>query len=183
MDTRKVYILLSYTGTMPSKVIKLWTRKTYTHVSLALDKDFRRMYSFGRKYLRYPLIGGFVKEDPDKGIFAIFKNTFCKVYELNVTNDQYQKIEDNIDYFIINKKKFKYNFLGLLGVILNKTIVIKNRYFCSQFVAKVLEDSDLNVINKPSELATPQDFINSNSLKEVYTGQLSSYRKEPIVEA
>ena len=46
---KKVYILLTHTGTILSKAIKLYTSHEYTHVSIALDEKLDRLYSFGRR--------------------------------------------------------------------------------------------------------------------------------------
>ena len=36
---KKIYIVLTYTGTILSKIIKGYTRAEYCHVSLALDEN------------------------------------------------------------------------------------------------------------------------------------------------
>ena len=51
-DSKKVYILLSKTKTVPSNLIKLMTREPYCHTSLALDISLDEMYSFARKGLK-----------------------------------------------------------------------------------------------------------------------------------
>ena len=45
---KKIYIILTHTGTMLSKIIKKYTKDEFSHVSIALDKELNRMYSFGR---------------------------------------------------------------------------------------------------------------------------------------
>ena len=47
-QTRKVYIVLSQTGTVLSRILKLYTRSPYNHSSIALTEDLEVMYSFGR---------------------------------------------------------------------------------------------------------------------------------------
>ena len=46
---KEIYLILTYTGTIPSKMIKMYTKYTYSHVSLSLDKDLSEMYSFARR--------------------------------------------------------------------------------------------------------------------------------------
>lgn len=60
--TRKIYIVLTYTGTILSKIIRIYTRAEFCHVSLSLDKRLNKMYSFGRLNPYNPFIGGFVHE-------------------------------------------------------------------------------------------------------------------------
>ena len=45
---KKIYIVLTYSGTPLAKIIKLYTKKDYSHVSISLDKKLTKMYSFGR---------------------------------------------------------------------------------------------------------------------------------------
>ena len=42
--TKKIYIVLTYTGTILSRIIKLYTKAEYCHVSLSLDKKLNKMY-------------------------------------------------------------------------------------------------------------------------------------------
>lgn len=70
---KKIYIVLTYTGTILSKLVKMYTKKEYSHVSIALDEDLKEMYSFGRTYAYCPFIAGFVHEEIDKGTFKRFK--------------------------------------------------------------------------------------------------------------
>ena len=60
---KKIYIILTNSGTILSRVIKLYTRKEYTHVSISLDKRLRKMYSFGRLNPYNPFYGGFIHEE------------------------------------------------------------------------------------------------------------------------
>ena len=55
---RKTYIILTYTGTILSKIVKIYTKKEYSHVSISLDSDLTQMYSFGRLNPYNPFIGG-----------------------------------------------------------------------------------------------------------------------------
>ena len=72
MQNKKIYIVLSQTGTWFSRAIKFFTKDPYNHASISLDKELNHMYSFGRKKVNNPLRGGFVREYTDKGVFAKF---------------------------------------------------------------------------------------------------------------
>lgn len=48
VKTKKIYIILTYSGTILSRLIKVYTREKYCHVSVALDENLNEMYSFGR---------------------------------------------------------------------------------------------------------------------------------------
>ena len=57
---KKIYIMLSFTGTILSRIVKVVTLKEYSHVSVALDLEFNSLYSFGRINPKNPFSGGFV---------------------------------------------------------------------------------------------------------------------------
>lgn len=46
---KKIYLLLTRTGTKFSTIIHRVTKYEYTHASIALDKELNQLYSFGRK--------------------------------------------------------------------------------------------------------------------------------------
>lgn len=43
---KKIYIILTHTGTLLSKIIKMYTKDEYSHVSISLDSELEEMYSF-----------------------------------------------------------------------------------------------------------------------------------------
>lgn len=81
---KKIYIILTYTGTVLSRIIKCYTKDEFSHVSIALDKDLRQMYSFGRLNPYNPFKGGFVHEGINIGTFKRFKNTRARIYSLEI---------------------------------------------------------------------------------------------------
>ena len=101
---KKIYIVITHTGTLLSKIIRSYTKDEFSHVSLSLDIDLKQMYSFGRLNPYNPFFGGFVQEYQDDGTFKRFKNTRTKIIELDITDDQFDKLIKNIQYFKENKK-------------------------------------------------------------------------------
>lgn len=178
MKDHKLYLLLSDTGSIISKGIKVYTRKPYSHISLALDINLNEIYSFGRLKPYNPLIGGFVREDIEKGTFSIFPNTTCELYEIEVTRDQYNLIRNEISRFIESDHKYSYNYLGAVGVMINKPVKREYSYFCSQFVAEVLQNSDIRLVEKDTGLTLPNDFRELDDLQLVYSGSLQQYKKK-----
>ena len=116
---KKIYIVLTYTGTVLAKVVKLYTKKEYSHVSISLDKELNNMYSFGRLNPYNPFWGGFVQESPKYGTFKRFKNTKSKIYSLDIDEEQYEVIKDLINKINTDKKNYKFNVMGLVAVMLN----------------------------------------------------------------
>ncbi len=175
MQKRSIYIVLSQTNTLPARFIRFYTREPYAHVSLALDEDLDEMYSFARKGIYNPLNGGFVEEHLDQGILGRCKTAKCSVFELRVTQTQYNRIKQEIDLFKRDKNLYSYNFIGLLGVVLHIPITTEFSYFCSQFVATVLQRSHVHILDKESALVRPVDFRVNTHLTPIYTGLLTEY--------
>ncbi|WP_087974394.1 hypothetical protein [Oceanobacillus rekensis] len=172
MEEKKVYIVLTDTGTLFTKMIKFYTRKPYNHASISCDADLSEVYSFGRKKPNNPFIGGFVRENFKTGLF---KQSRAAIYCCTVSDHQLQKANDYIKRIEKQKDQFRYNFLGLFGVILNKPVKRKNAYFCSQFVATVLKECDIIEFPKPLSLVMPHDLQEAEDFQLVYQGKLAHF--------
>ena len=175
-ESYKIYIVLTYSGTFLSRCIKTYTGEPYSHVSVSLNVKLNNMYSFGRKYYKNPFIGGFVEESINKGVYGKFKNTTCAVYSLKINEIQYNNLRNLLYKFEINRERYGYNLLGLLGVILNTPIKRKYKFFCSQFVATLLDYSGLHIFNKPASLVSPKDFRYCSKMTLIYEGRLNDYK-------
>jgi len=172
---KRIYIMLSFTGTILSRIVKVVTLREYSHVSIALDLEFNSLYSFGRINPRNPFSGGFVKEEIDSGTYKVFKNTVCKVYSLDVTEVQYSKLKTFIDDFYKDKDRYGFNVIGLFGPMINIPMNRQHHYFCSQFVGKALLKSDIYDFHKDVGLIKPIEFATIPNLKAVYEGKLQDY--------
>lgn len=172
----EIYLMLSQTRTYFARLIKLYTREPYAHASIAFDIDLEEMYSFGRKRPNNPFKTGFIEEDIDSGVFGKYEETACSVYSLKVSKIQYDNLKKEIEIFKSNREKYSYNFLGIVGVMINVPLTSDNRYFCSQFIAYLLERSDIHIFNKCYGLVRPFDIRMCSQLKKVYNGKLVNYR-------
>lgn len=170
-----IYILLTHSGSMFAKLINVYTRDKYTHASIALDKDLKELYSFGRLKPYNPIRAGFVQEDIINGTFGRFPKTRCALYSLKVDEIQYYKVEKNLEKFKEESKKYGYNFLGLFGAMFHHPIQRRYSYFCSQFVSEVLMNSGIKIIDKHPGLTAPMDFLCCEDLEFVYEGYLNIY--------
>lgn len=186
MGERTLYFLFTDTGTNLSRLINFFTRESLNHVSISFDKELSKVYSFGRKHPRNPFIGGFVNEEIH-GEFL--KNSNCAVYTLDVSNEHYEVIKQNIRNFENDRDNYRYNFLGLLGILFRIEIERKNAYFCSQFIATIMEDTKLFELPKPYCFVTPTDIRDQCGMQLIYEGILGDYEpstvpqiKEPIVQ-
>ncbi|WP_274364751.1 hypothetical protein [Paenibacillus thermotolerans] len=172
---RSVYILLTNTGTLFTKTIQSYTKAPYNHASISFNKELSELYSFGRKNPSNPLNGGFVKEDIKTGTFSKYPETTCVIYELKVTEREVEKMKRVLHIFIRSRQKYLYNILGVIGIALKEPVEFSNSYFCSQFVAEILQRSGIKLWNKLPALVTPDDFRQSDRLQLIYEGKLSEY--------
>lgn len=169
---RTIYIMLSHSGSMFSKAIKICSRDRYTHVSIALDEDLNELYSFGRIKPYNPMIGGFVREDIVNGTYRRFPETKCAIYALEIEDYQYTRLKRELNKFKRDSRRYGYNFIGVLSAAFNKPIHRKYSYFCSQFVSEILQKSGIEIINKDPRLTSPMDFSRCNGLECIYEGDL-----------
>ena len=170
----RIYILLTQTTSVLTRVIKFCTKTPYNHASLAFDERLEYTYSFGRVNPNDPLIGGFAHERLDTGVF---KDATCQLLSLDVTPEQYRKMRQRVAQIEANQVKYKFNFIGLFGAKFDFEVKRKYAYFCSQFVSKVLQEVGLFPEDFPSHLVKPSDLAEHVNLKVEYQGPLSEYLK------
>lgn len=171
---KRIYFVLTYTGTILSKIVKWYTKKEYSHISISLDNELNQMYSFGRLNPYNAFMGGFVHESPYYGTFKRFKNTKSLIFYLEVTEVQYQKIKMQLEYFKRNKRNFRFNSIGLFAVAFNIKWQKKNSYYCAEFVKYILERAKIE--NTLPEMIKPEDFRTIKNTKKVYEGKLNQYK-------
>lgn len=173
---KEIYIVLTYTGTLLSKVIKAFTGNEFAHVSIALDVELKNMYSFGRLNPYNPFIGGFVHEYIDDGTFKRFKNTVSKVYAIQIEDEKYENLKKIISKIQDNKKDYTFNILGLFAAGIHIRLKYDKSFYCAEFVKYVLDKSKINT-NLPDTIK-PEDFkkLEYANAKVIYTGLLREYR-------
>ena len=169
---KKIYIVLTYTGTILAKIVRMYTKREFSHVSIALDEDLKEMYSFGRINAYNPCWGGLVHEGLDKGTFKRFKKTKARVYSLTVKEEQYDKVVEVIRNIQNNKFEYDFNVLGLAAVLINYKVKREKSFYCAEFVKYVLEES--KICSLP-EIIKPEDFKNIKNLNVVYNGVFQEY--------
>ena len=174
---KKVYIVLTHTGTILSRFIKYYTKGEFSHVSICLDDELEEMYSFGRLNPYNPFLGGFVHEKVNQGTFKRFYKTVSKIYSLKVTDEQYKKIQSLIEKIKIDNqvRPYKFNVLGLFAAGIHIKISTIHGFYCAEFVKYILENSGINT-DLP-QIIKPEDFKKLKKINEEYEGLLSYYGK------
>lgn len=174
-NCKELYIVISQTGTVISRILKFITGAEYNHASLCLNRDLKLMYSFGRKVPFFPLPSGFVEESPNFGTFKYFSNTKVLVLALKVECDQYSAIEKYINDMVTQKNTYGYNYLGLFLAGLKICHKSHNRYYCSEFIRDVLKLHNINGTEKIAGIVQPVHFLNLPDITRIYCGKLKNY--------
>lgn len=177
--TKRIYILLSKSTTFASMFIHYLTNKPYTHSSLSLVEDLSEMYSFCRIYPRLALPAGFAKENLYKGFYVIHPRIPCQLYEIEVTDIQYQMVQEALDSLYEKRRLFQYD-VGLGGSIdylLKKGHRVYNKRYCSWFIAELLGTLGIVSFDKPYSLVEPIDFSYLENCHLIFEGSVEDLRK------
>lgn len=169
---REIKVVLTQTNTVISKTLKAFSKKPYNHISISFEDDCSTMFSFGRKVMWFPLIGGFVKENINSGVFKMHPETKCKIYKFEVTDEDYDIITMRLNNFLSQPDKYRYSFLNVFLIRLNIPYQREYHYVCSSFVSYLLEG--IIPFKKEISLVIPDDY-NSLNLHEVFEGRLLEY--------
>ena len=180
-NTKNIYIVITQTGTVLSRILKRITKAEYNHVSLGLSEDLQTLYSFGRKFARNPFIGGFIIESPNYGTFKHFSNTKALVLALPIENEKFEAISEYINDMVSNRKKYKYNYFGLWFAAFNLCLKFNNRYYCSEFVRDVLKKIEIEGSDKMEDIVQPIHFLDIPNTTEYYCGKLSKFADKNYV--
>lgn len=180
MGERTIYFLFTDTGSYLSRAINYCTKQTLNHVSIGFDDELNEVYSFGRKRPNNPFIGGFVKEDIRS---EFMRNSKCAIYSYRITEPEYETILRKIKEIEAEKDIYKYNFIGLFGVLFQIEINRRDAYFCSQFVATVLQDLENFNLLKPPCFITPSDIRTHKGMRLIFQGLLGEYQPKKKVKS
>ena len=170
---KKIYIILTHTGTIPSKVIRRYTKAPFSHVSISLDRELNEMYSFGRLNPYNFIIAGFVHEGLNFGTFKRFKETETNIYSLEIEDEQYEEIKRIIYNIKSSETRYKFNNMGLIAVAFHKRIQRKYKFYCAEFLKYLLDEA--KVENNLPYIVRPEDFMKVDGMNLIYSGKLRDY--------
>jgi hypothetical protein len=169
-----LYVALSRSATILSKIIHTVKNDEFTHAALALDSGLEYMFSFGRRYAGNPFIGCFRREHIGDAFYRSFAEVPGAVIELSVSPAQYENVTAQIEAFLSDSHMYGYNYLGLVGNLRGISLRADRRFFCSEFVYHVLYESGICDFKKPRGLVCPQDLMNIKG-RVVFRGNLKEY--------
>lgn len=177
-----VYVMIMHTGTSLSTAIKTVLNSEFSHSSISFDSSMTNMYSFGRKADDNPFNGGFKKENIHSQFFKD-REVHYALYVVPCTKTQIDMMQKRLSYFVQNASKFTYDFTGLIKSYFKISDNPEYRWFCTRFVADILNAGKPNdpYIKDPF-LVRPDDFKDMNFAIYVTSGYLSDYKKKTVDE-
>lgn len=171
-----VYVLLSHrSASALSNVIKTLTHSQFSHAALSFDPKLTRMYSFGRNSPNSSK-GSFRLESIKKDAYAMGEVPYS-LYVVPCTAEQCKLIKKRLKYFAANKSNFTFDMAGLVKNGLGIESEPDDKWFCSRFVADVLNagaPAGIKYVEHPS-LMDPDDFRHTNFAQYVCGGLISDY--------
>lgn len=172
---KNIYVVLSATPTMMGKMIRVFTKSAFNHSSISLTEDWNEMYSFARYRASNPLVGGFVKEFPQRLSLGKNENVYIKVYRIPVTEKQFEEIRLFIYGIRDDNEENIYNSMAALGILLGRKFNTYKAYTCSDFVARSLLMGDIIPITHTSRNMVPDEMQKLLDKYTIFCGYLDNY--------
>lgn len=170
---KNVYVVLSNSETYFTKFLRMFTKCRYNHVSFTFDIDCERLYTFARWVTWMPILAGFEIENIDRGVLKKKPLTECRVYKLEVSDEEYIQIKKRLKPFLTRRRMFHwYNFLALVYMQFNIPYYSETRFVCSTFVAYML--GDVIGFKKAFINIKPTDYLDME-MPLIYEGKLGRY--------
>ncbi len=167
MNNRKIYLLLTRFPDKGSMVIKRMKGIQYPHTSIGLDEDMNTFYSF--------LTKGFIVESVTRYVKPHREPFPCQLYELEVSQEVYDRVKEIVEYFVEFSGLFKYTKVGVILSLLRIPYVRSHfSYFCSEFVADVLHHSGAAKLNKKRNMYFADDLKQLPGMKLKHQGNLKT---------
>lgn len=167
-----VFLIETNNPTVLSQGIRLFSKYPYNHLSIALEASLTKVYSFGRRQPNNPLIAGFAEEDFSHPFYS---QSIGRVYALAVTEEEWQTIALHLKSFEKNPLDWHYNLLGLVPAYFHYSWDRSDHFFCSEFVATLLQSAGIMYPYLRPNLMHPRDVIEAVQPICVYDGHLQHY--------
>lgn len=165
-STKRIFLLMiRYPGPFANAMVRC-TNFGYTHATIGLEEDLNTFYSFMRKGFVVEKVTRYLK--PNRDPFP------CALYEIPVSKKIYRRVKKLLDRYTARKKFLRYTHLSLFSCFLRIPWKLTDRYFCSQFVAEVLQRGNVVHLPKNSALCLPKDFHNLKETRMVFSGNIQT---------
>ena len=180
---KTIYVLLTKSTTLLSKIVGLVTSDTYTHASIAFDDDLQTAYSSSRKNGRTLFPAGPCRENFQVGYYKKHPQIPCSVYQLQVSDEAYESAKREVAQIMAETDRYHFNIIGLLLCRFNIPCHRKHYFFCSQFVGEILRRSRALTLPKDTSLMRPSDYMKLPELRCCFRGRLDDLLQPQVCMA
>lgn len=140
-QVRHLYVMISRTQTFMGKLIRLFVRYPYNHVSLTLDPTLQRWVSFARFRKDAPLYGGYIQE-PVERYLAGCASVQVRIFRLEISEERYRQLETLFEQAGSNQKNgLIYNTFDAVASATGHHVTVPNAYTCLSFACQVLGEN------------------------------------------
>ena len=167
-----IYILLTRSGTLLSNLVYLLTGDPFTHASISFDPTLQPLYSSARKNGETMFPAGPCREYFHRGFYKKHRHIPCALYALDVSEEHFEQAKEEMDRIISRSDEYHFNILGLALCRMNIPLRRKKKFFCSQFVAEILQRSESLPLPKVPSLMRPMDYTRLPEASCLYRGTL-----------
>lgn len=162
-----VFVVCSYTYTAFGKLTRKVTNAQFSHAAIGFDSGLQTLYSFNmqtpKKHggLSFESIDGYINVNNKAELFVgcVFLN-----------KHDYERIRNNVNWYIANYDKCNYSIGNLFLILVNKAKTKKYQMnmVCSQFVDSLFKLVNIDITGKPSNLVKPEDLRDVADDSKVY---------------
>jgi len=160
---RYLYLMVSRTDTQIGRIIRVFSRYPYNHVSLSIDPTLREWVSFGRFRRDTPLYAGFIRETVERYL-SNDGDTPIRLFRLEISPHKYLRLQQLFARAGYGDTKLIYNLYDAVASSIHLKIPISGAYTCLSFANYVLG----------SRYMTIQDLCEDLRPHMIYEGPLSS---------
>ena len=180
MSEKEIYLVITQTGSIVSRMLKKITGAEYNHISVSLESDLHCMYSFGRRYTYFPWWGGFVRESTEYGSMKRFADARAIVLAIPVSESTYNEVELTLKDMIAHRDDYHYDSIGL--VLAGFKIIYKRErhYYCSAFVRELLVRFGIEDRDVFEPIVQPMHFLDIPDGNIIYRGRLCDYDRTAV---
>lgn len=177
-NTERLYpvsIILIQEDSFISGPISSFTNSDFTHSALALDGNFDRLYSFNF-FNNIKFGGGFSLENMKN----FPKENRLGIYSFFVKKEDYDKISNKLQDYLLNIKNTTYSLAGLLLFPFDKIkFNVSNSMICSQFVDYIMKMANADITKTDSSKVSPAKLYNSSvnnaRIYKTYDGKVKDF--------
>lgn len=170
-----IYAVVSKTPTIVGKVIRQVLDNKYNHMSLSLEPDLSKMFSFGRVTVKNFLSSGPIRESYYTMSLGGEAEVDICVFRLPVTKKQYERLSEFISSVYYDVDGYVYNLADAIGTIFHRRIRVDKCYTCIEFCKDALSYAEIDAA-KDLESVSTLDGVRSH-LKHfmIYEGNYIKY--------